>query len=238
MKYFFIFLGSLFFYSFYSCSSKQSSQDKERVDSLRKDSIVKSQITRDSLALVAWGDTKFGMSQQEVASSEAFNIKNNNLIIKESGYSYCIMPQEQITNLMKIFRFNRAPKQILANFKDNELYLISIDYSGDDAYGIEELYEDCITFTKEFQKKYGEPKYLRQKMSISDFHDHECVISYFELGSKTIWVGLTENYYKYGYKIHIKNNDFPQKVHELTEEEIKEKEKRAREENEIRNNSF
>lgn len=87
-------------------------------------------------------------------------------------------------------------------------------------------------------KKYGEPDYLIDRVSIMNFSNHELKIASFTIGSKKIWIGLLEKDSEYKYKINIYNTVYPKKKHEPTEEELKAQKEKKLKEQETRDNSF
>lgn len=222
-----------------SCGIKERAQQKKdetaRQDSLKNDSIMKAEALNDSLSEIAWGDLKFGMTKQEVMVSKAFG--GDKQKVKETGNDYYSMAYEKESNIQDIYKLNNRPN-FCAYFKENELYYITIDSYYKYASEIETLANDCGVFVVEFMKKYGEPDYLIDKVSIMNFSNHELKIASFTIGNKKIWIGLLEKGYEYKYKISIYNSVYPKKKHNPTEEEIKAQKDKERKTDEIRSNSF
>ena len=193
----------------------------------------------DSLALIAWGDTRFGMSKKDVVNSEAFKLEKeekNAKLDMDFGDYYTTGPKKgfRLSQLYGLYGF----PEIKAHFKKDELYLITIETSERNADKIEDLANDCGIFVKEFIKKYGEPDYLRTSVSILDFNNHQLNIATFNIGEKKIWIGLLEDDSKYKYYISIENKAFPKKKHIPTEQELKEMKAKEEKNRELKENSF
>ena len=247
MKY--IFNYSLFFLLIiYSCGSNNKQPNIEDDPDLleltkspkeRKNEELKALGGVDSLSLIAWGDTKFGMTRQEVKASEAFKLEKQEkaagLDLDYEDY-YATGPKKGYL-LKSLFHLNFTP-EIKAHFKENELYLVTIETLGRNADKIEDLANDCGIFAKEFMKKYGEPDYLKTTASILDFSNHQLNIASFSIGAKEIWIGLKENDSQYKYYISIVNRSFPKKKHAPTEEELRKQKEQDAKNKELRNNSF
>ena len=133
----------------------------------------------DSLSLIAWGDTKFGMTKQEVKASKAFEEAI------DAGYDDLLMHPQKSNDLRKLFHLSQMP-HIYAYFKENELHLIVLESIELDATHIEDYANDCGIFAKEFMNKYGEPDYLKTTASILDFSNHQLKIASFSIGTKEI----------------------------------------------------
>jgi hypothetical protein len=234
----------LIFLSICSCGSKKKDESIEADAELME--LAKSHEEKanedlhalggvDSLSLIAWGDTKFGMTKQEVMASKAF--KGEKEKVKERGEDSYLMDYEKSNDLRRLYNLEYNPT-IRAYFKENELYLVTIETYGRSADKIEDLANDCGIFAKEFMKKYGEPAYLRTNASILDFRNHQLKIASFSIGTKEIWIGLLEDDSEYKYYISIKNKSFPKKKHIPTEEELKKQKEQDKKNKELRDNSF
>lgn len=197
-----------------------------------QDSLKKVEI--DSLALIAWGDAKFGMSMKEVLATEAFK--------KGTKYSNSIsMNFNKTWKLREIFNLNLSVNEIEAFFQEGELTKIEIKSYDSNANEIKELVADCYIFKKNFTDKYGSPSYECRSVSIRDFKAGT-VFTYarFRIGNKSITIKLGEisSGYEYFYIIYIENSKFPKKKHIPTEKEKREKQKQLEEAEKIRKNSF
>lgn len=190
------------------------------------------QVKVDSLALIAWGDVKFGMSMKEVLATEAF----------KGGNKY----DDSITmEFNRELNFSRAFGLRLvtfwAEFKENELYRIYIDSYKPTANEINDLVMECDLFIKYFTEKYGAPSYKKNRVNISEFNSgEEFEYAKFQIGDKTITIVLGElsSEVRFYYHVYIDNDKFPQKKHAMTEKEIKQVRKQMEETEKIRNNSF
>ena len=193
----------------------------------------------DSLSLIAWGDTKFGMTKQDVKASEAFKLEKQEKsagLDMDYGDYYTTGPKKGYL-LSKLYNLNFSP-EIKAHFKENELYLVTIETSYRNADKIEDLANDCGVFAKEFSKKFGEPDYLKTSASILDFNNHQLNIASFNIGAKRIWIGLIENDSQYKLFISIENKTFPKKKHIPTEEELRKQKEQDTKYKKLRDNSF
>lgn len=252
MKYLFYSITCIILLSVYSCGSnnKKASIDADKdlaeLAERRENALNENKIEKlnavggvDSLSLIAWGDTKFGMTKQEVKASEAFKLEKQEQsagLDLDYGDYYTTGPKKG-SLLRSLYNLNFSP-DIKAHFKEDELYLVTIESSNRNADKIEDLANDCGIFAKEFMKKYGEPDYLRRSASILDFNNHQLNIASFSIGTKEIWIGLIEEDSEYKYYIAIKNKAFPKKKHIPTEEEMKKIKEKDAKNKELRENSF
>lgn len=201
-------------------------RNREIQDSLKK-------VKNDSLALIAWGDVKFGMSMKEVLATETF----------KGGDKYddsITMEFERERNFKRAFGLNEF-WAIDAQFQENELTRIYIESADLTANHIDKLKRDCEIFINNFTKKYGAPSYKKNKVNISDFNSgEEFEYAKFQIGDKTITIVLGElsSEVKFYYHVYIDNDKFPKKKHIQTEKEKREEQKRMEEAEKIRNNSF
>ena len=190
------------------------------------------QVKVDSLALIAWGDVKFGMSMKEVLATEAFKGGNK--------YDDSItMGFEREQNFSRAFGLKLVT--FWAEFKENELYRIYIDSYTPTANEINDLVMECDLFIKFFTEKYGAPSYKKNRVNISEFNSgEEFEYAKFQIGDKTITIVLGElsSEVRFYYHVYIDNDKFPKKKHVMTEKEIKEVRKQMEETEKIRNNSF
>ena len=195
-------------------------------DSLKK-------VRNDSLALIAWGDVKFGMSMREALATEIFKGGNK--------YDDSIaMEFERERNLKRAFGLNNLAA-FWGKFKENELHRIYIDSYNPTANGINDLVSDCDIFVKNFTEKYGEPSYKKSKVNISEFNSgEEFEYAKFQIGDKTITIVLGElsSEVKFYYHVYIDNSKFPKKKYVMTEKEKREEQKQKEDTEKIKNNSF
>ncbi|WP_298043873.1 hypothetical protein [uncultured Bacteroides sp.] len=185
---------------------------------------------KDSLALIAWGDVKFGMSMKEVLATEIF--KGG----KKDG-NYISMNIDKIIKYEKIFGLNDF--DLWAKFEDNELCRIYTISSYRKFNDIDKLYNDCNIYIRQFTEKYGNPIYKKDEITPSDFDSEEFLYAKYQIKDKTIAIVLGKlGQIGFYYKILIDNSRFPKKKHVITEKEIKEVRKQMEDTEKIRNNSF
>ena len=220
----------------FSCNQKQvenkrKMQEIER-ERLRVDSIkaYNEKLKIDSLALIAWGDSKFGMSPKEVLKTVAFKgadgyNKGTRLHDGSMSRSYIAMPYEK----RNIDGLEFDIQEFHAHFKMDELYLITIKTYSKDANFINYMIRDANLLSSKFSEKYGEPVYKKSSVNIFDFENGRWFIYMkWEIGQKTITIYFAEEKYSssYFYEINIHNTLFPTKV---DTEEIEAKKKAAEE---------
>lgn len=226
----------------YSCNHKPKEQVETQKDNIitaaekRNQEIQDSlkHVNQDSLALVAWGDVKFGMTMRETLATENF----------KDGYKYpesssISMNSDKAWQLGKVFGLNHLGS-FWAHFQENELVKIHIESSYPETDQINKLVRDCDIFIKNFTEKYGKPTFKKEKVSITEFNPGEEIeYARFQIGDKSITLLLGEDSsIDYYYNIYIENNKFPKKKKIPTEKEKREKEKQRKEAKEIKENSF
>ena len=224
-----------------SCNHKQKEQTESpqtktlTATEIRNQDIQDSlkQVKTDSLALIAWGDAKFGISMKETLATETFKggDKHSNRIIMEFNRKW---------TLKKSFGLD-ALTIIRADFQENELTRIYIESYDLTANRIDDLVRDCNIFISNFTKKYGNPSYQKDKVNISEFNSgEEFEYAKYQIGDKaiTILLGELSTEVRFYYKIYIENDKFPKKKHVQTEKEKKEEQRRMKESKEIKENSF
>ena len=208
-----------------SCNHHKQEQEQARLDSLRKDSILKAMVITDSLSLIAWGDAKFGMSEEEVAATKAF----------KGALLGTYVSQDEIWSIRRVYGLD-CLVEIHAEFEENELCRIFIESDRMSIRDFKYLVNDCSILTNEFAKKYGKPTYQKDEITSRELFNGSKDFAVFNIGSKSIKIFMYESDYKYGYKIIIRNSSFPRKKHEPTEEEItKMKEKEAKDKETLEN---
>ena len=201
-------------------------RNREIQDSLKK-------VKNDSLALIAWGDVKFGMSMKEVLATETF----------KGGRKYddsIAMEFERERNLKRAFGLNNLAT-FWGEFKEGELYRIYIRSYYLTANNIGDLVMECDLFIKYLTEKYGTPSYKKGRVNISEFNSgKEFKYAKFQIEDKTITIVLGElsSENEFYYHVYINNSKFPKKKHVQTEKEKREELKQREETENIRNNSF
>ena len=224
-----------------SCNHKQKEQTESpqtktlTATEIRNQEIQDSlkQVKTDSLALIAWGDAKFGMTMKEVLATKSFKggDKYSNWIVMGYERERIFTSSIGVNNIASIE----------TEFKENELTRINIESYKITANRIDDLIRDCNIFIRNFTKKYGNPSYQKDKVNISEFNSgEEFEYAKYQIGDKTITILLGEQSreVKFYYKIYIENDKFPKKKHVQTEKEKKEEQRRMKEAKEIKENSF
>ena len=224
-----------------SCNHKQKEQTESpqtktlTATEIRNQEIQDSlkQVKTDSLALIAWGDAKFGMTMKEVLATKSFKggDKYSNWIVMGYERERIFTSSIGVNNIASIE----------TEFKENELTRINIESYKITANRIDDLVRDCNIFISNFTKKYGNPSYKKDKVNISEFNSgEEFEYAKYQIGDKTITILLGEQSreVKFYYKIYIENDKFPKKKHVQTEKEKKEEQRRMKEAKEIKENSF
>lgn len=224
-----------------SCNHKQKEQTESpqtktlTATEIRNQDIQDSlkQVKTDSLALIAWGDAKFGMTMKEVLATKSFKggDKYSNWIVMGYERERIFTSSIGVNNIASIE----------TEFKENELTRINIESYKITANRIDDLVRDCNIFIRNFTEKYGNPSYQKDKVNISEFNSgEEFEYAKYQIGDKTITILLGEQSreVKFYYKIYIENDKFPKKKHVQTEKEKKEEQRRMKEAKEIKENSF
>ena len=162
----------------------------------------------DSLALIAWGDAKFGMSQKEVLATRTF--KGSRL-----SDDRIYLPHNKITM-----------------YKDAwNLKLTNIVIESSPCLYWDRLHSHLIHDVDLLLSKFAEKNSLHftpqsRKVSISDFKsDDSFLYERLSIESKSMSVYLKEDSYHPSYSIWISNIDFPKKQVETTEEKLEKKRK-------------
>ena len=113
------------------------------------------QVKTDSLALIAWGDAKFGMTMKEVLATESFK--------RGDKYSnWIVMGYERERIFTSSIGVNNIAS-IETEFKENELTRINIESYDLTANYLDDLVRDCNIFITNFTEKYGNPSYKKTK---------------------------------------------------------------------------
>ena len=224
-----------------SCNHKQKEQTESpqtktlTATEIRNQEIQDSlkQVKTDSLALIAWGDAKFGMTMKEVLATKSFKggDKYSNWIVMGYERERIFTSSIGVNNIASIE----------TEFKENELTRINIKSYNLTANYIDDLVRDCNIFIRNFTEKYGNPSYQKDKVNISEFNSgEEFEYAKYQIGDKTITILLGEQSreVKFYYKIYIENDKFPKKKHVQTEKEKKEEQRRMKAAKEIKENSF
>lgn len=229
---------------------------RDSVEKARKDSIAQKEKERelariaheDSLAIIAWGDAKFGMSKKEVLRTKAFRgatTKYGNMIPMESDKEYAIKSALGLNNSISVWidfdgktenEATRVRISALVNWKD---------FNG--------LVNDMKIIIKEFIAKYGEPNDNYRYLDVLSYRDVDklgkykrLLIAKWIIGSDTRKNGTKyiELYVSastttlYEYNIYIYNTAFPKHPKEKTQQEIQAEKERERKSKEAVENAF
>ncbi len=229
MKYSVIIIIILMLFLANSCESKENRQHRLLSEIASSDSIInsKSEIDSkiDSLSLIAWGDSKFGMTMREAITTKAFSKgqKYDNYI--SLGYSSSHISGTKFG----IYTFD-------AWFEMDELYYINIISCEKTANYLDQMKDDLSVIVRGFSEKYGEPIYIKRDFNIFTFKtDDEFIYAKWDVGSKKIKIQLGESRSEYYYRIIIRNSSFPSKpnIEKKKSEEKAEKERIEKRKNEF-----
>lgn len=229
--------------SIFSCSGSgqgakhddAQSEEQARLDSIRKDSIQKAQIIKDSLSMIAWGDAKYGMSRKEVKQTVAF--KGGEAAGNAVDMTYKNM--RKVANTFGLDRLN----SIAAVFSEDELVNVVMRSWKTDALNQDKLTDDCSIIANNFIERYGKPSYINENASWGDIKAWgEISLMEWEIegmnGTKHIRIEMHRYEYEYLYEIHIWNDGFPKKKHIPTPEEIEKEKKEKAEKDMVKATSF
>ena len=189
----------------------------------------------DSMAVFAWGDVKFGMTEKEVRKTKSLGDKNYK------------------QNLIESLNLNGKILTIIPSFdgKRNGLTSLHISSSRHIDY-LDELKEDLNTLYNEFRKKYGEPTGVQNSplsISASDILSKSWTdIAYWNIGSKggkygTKHINLHIKECSYGggyyeYYIEIHNPNFTKDYKPQTQEDIDKDKEHKKEVDAAKDNAF
>ena len=148
-------LCSIFIYS--SCNHQKKKLEEERtLDSIvieekhnrEIEDSIKTVMLKD-LSLIAWGDTKFGMTFQEVKNSRTFNNCSQSDSILFVSRDSTFIGGHQFSN-------------IYADFYNNALYKININSGLKTLDEFDILLKIVEILRKKVQSKYGEPSFIEK----------------------------------------------------------------------------
>lgn len=146
-----IFCSLLLILLFSSCGNKQipNNSAKRYVDSINaaKDSIKAVKFKENSF--IAWGDTKFGMSRQEVKSSITF---------RGGDFKEKLFFVSQDSTTIGGIKFST----IYADFYKNALYKIVIQSNSKSTNDFDDLLRIVETLRSKIQYKYGQPSFTEK----------------------------------------------------------------------------
>ena len=246
-------------FSLTSCSKIQEKKAREQFvrDSIdlaeRRAKFVADSIEnarKEELAQIAWGQTRFGMSLEEALNTETCEKskkieKGYGITIKHYGPDWIELVTEDIQNFNRVTGLkagiSTGSRKFLFSFKEDELksvYMRSYDTGISSVYTNDLIY-DMQVLTRQFTDKYGEPKSQYGKVESYNFKSgEEYEYARWQIKGKFITISFGRKDYKDYYEVFINNVDYPKKKHVDTPEEIAEKERKKKEADFVKSNSF
>ncbi len=223
-----------------SCGSKSKQSEKSAAIARYYDSIYQSEKLRaDSLAIIAWGDAKFGMTKEEVFNTQSFkgaHIGTSDLHSRKQDL--ISFNQQQRINFISAFELSTSldPARLLFGGKDNdELYKVEIASDFYRGYNSLDNFErDCKNLIKNLKEKYGEP--INEDLDFNLQRGQTKNIEYWVIGryvgsggvtqessngKKSISFSICESSSGGSYRwfLNIDNNKFPTTKYEPTDVE-------------------
>jgi hypothetical protein len=221
--------------------AKQNNDSIARINAEAK----KARITfEDSVAIYAWGDVKFGMTQKEVLQTKAFKgaTKYDFGLAMSGANTYAIEKSLYLFSSLSIWAYFGG---------DNNNELTKIEISGSDSWDrFNHLTEALQRLMAKFEVKYGKPKNVFTDLESLKYTDLDkaktMIIADWKLGSgkskngtKLIDIEMnTCSETSYEYKITIHNPAFPKHPKKKPQKEIDEEKKQAQKTKEVMENSF
>ena len=222
------------------CSNNGQREQKRQAvaDSIAKAEQQKEEIQKrakaDSLAVIAWGDLRFGMSKNEAL--QTVSLKKGDV----NGNTISML-YETVFAIERAFGLKEL-SDIDATFEENELSFVTIKSSKISASHIDDLVNDCKILADNFTKKMGEPVMLNnEEINVFSFNEgKKFLYAQFGIGEKCVLIQLGETYSEneYFYEVSINNWQYPKKKHVLTPEEKAQMKKEDEKRQQIIDNSF
>lgn len=187
MRYILLIITTVFLL-FSSCvkRNKKINQAEQEIIN-RQDSIDK--IRNDSLAQNAWGEAKFGMSIEDVKNTVTFSEAK---ILKYNEKS------DPFSRLLTIIykSSNEGILSINASFFNNRLYRVDIESQYKTAnYFDTQIQETALRLRRLVVEKYGEPSRDYGFPNLIKMNPDKEIMAYaWEIGYKTIYIGVDEKY--------------------------------------------
>lgn len=218
-----------------SCNHKQKEQTESpqtktlTATEIRNQEIQDSlkQVKTDSLALIAWGDAKFGMTMEEALKTNAFKDYSSNVSDTELGQKLSLSIEK-----LEIGNYNIDVLQFNVFFRNNELCDILIKSYPQPADHIDDLVNDALVIANQFYKKYGEAtKSFDGQLSAFHLSKREpFYLRRWKISSKEINITFWEKSgYEYDYSISIDNWRYPLKKDlKRTKKEVKKQKERKK----------
>lgn len=207
---------------------EKSIQNKDSIERINAELRKTRLAFEDSIAIYAWGDVKFGMTQKEVLQTKAFNgAKKYDFGLAMSGANeYAIEKSLHLFTSLSIWAY-------FSGEKNNEL--TKIDISGSTSWEhFGYLTSDLQKIMAKFEVKYGKPKNVFTDLGSLKYTDLDkaktMIIADWKLGSgksingtKLIEIEIsTCSETSYEYTITIRNPAFPKRPKKKTKEELDE----------------
>jgi hypothetical protein len=238
-----------------SCSKVHERKERELFvqDSIRTAQLMEKMLADslenariDSLSLIAWGQTKFGMSLEEALNTET--CKKSKTIIRTSygnyklyGPGYIEIDQDDRHAFMEMYGFDAGLSEIELRFSEDELsrVILTSYNTGISSVRTDDLIYDIELLTRLFTNKYGEPTTCFGKLSSYNFENEYQMYARWNIKDKVIYIWFYEDdSYRRSYGVEIINRAFPKKKHVETPEEKAEKAKQKEQEEFIKNNTL
>lgn len=224
--------------------TEKSIQNKDSIDRINAELRKKRLAFEDSVAIYAWGDVKFGMTQKEVLQTKAFKgaTKYDFGLTMSGANEYAIEKSLHLFTSLSIWAY-------FGGDNNNELTIIEI--SGSESWDrFNHLTEDLQKLMAKFEVKYGKPKNVFTDLESLKYTDLDraktMIIADWKLGSgkslngtKRIEIEMnTCSETSYEYRIKIYNPVFPKHPKKKSKKEIDEEKKQAQITKEVVENSF
>lgn len=213
----YIVLPMLFLISACSSNQKNSYSDdleKRRQDSiLIADSIKADEIRIKSLEHIAWGDTKFGMTVDDVKKSNAFS--------KGQLWKGVFSVSNDSTQIG-----GREFRSIYAKFYNDKLYRIEIYSKPRELEPFEDFLKDIEALRGTICVKYGKPKFVENNtnyISSQLMEKQNAELFRWEIGRKNIAIYIIHEFNEY-YSVWCLINDSDLTFEKIKEDKLKEKE--------------
>ena len=223
---------------------EKSIQNKDSIARINAEAKKARIAFEDSVAIYAWGDVKFGMTQKDVLQTKAFKgaTKYDFGIAMSSANKYAIEKSLYLYTSLSIWAFFGG---------ENNNELTKIEISGSESWDrFNHLTEDLQRLMAKFEVKYGKPKNVFADLESLKYTDLDkaktMIIADWKIGSgksingtKLIDIEMNAcSETSYEYKIIIHNPAFPKLPNKKTKEELDVESAIAHKTKEIMDNSF
>lgn len=245
-----------------SCGKKKAEEARlkqEKWEAMKEQAEIAKKEAED-LAIIAWGDAKFGISKEEAKKIDTFadGTLYDSKKYTENYYPYIHASTEYRNNLRKAYDLNISIRDFDLEFDGktkDELWRVYIRSHDCDSSKRDKLEADVITLVKQFAQKYGTDVELNEDFAFYDIslgdrvryarwksigtYDNGIVTKAGDEGIKliSIYIGKTRDY-DYYYEIFISNTKYPTEPWELSDSEKKAKEAESETMNNTRQHAF